>query len=225
MIYLPKSTPDPECLVHERTLATGNYNCGDVLERLKADFNNKCYICEYQEPPTINTEHFIPHRGDINLKFGWANLFLACGHCNNTKLAKAEFDNILNCTVQAHAVETRIKYEIRPYPKESASFETQDESPETANTVELLNAVYNGTTLLKQLESSNIRSRLVKEMRDFGDLLFSFYEASNTPEEAAEARLKIERQLRPASNFTAFKRWVIRTNDTFMKDFSGSLDA
>ncbi|MCP5046806.1 MAG: HNH endonuclease, partial [bacterium] len=71
-----------------------------VLERVKRDFKNKCYICEYKEPPSINIEHFLPHRGDKDLKFDWDNLFWSCAHCNNTKGDK--FDNILNCTNPEH---------------------------------------------------------------------------------------------------------------------------
>lgn len=35
------------------------------------------------------------HKGNLDLKFDWDNLFLSCKHCNNTKGDR--FDNILNC--------------------------------------------------------------------------------------------------------------------------------
>jgi hypothetical protein len=44
MIYQPKSQPAPACLEAEKAKKNGNYNCGDVLDRLKTDFKNKCYI-------------------------------------------------------------------------------------------------------------------------------------------------------------------------------------
>ena len=65
MIYIEKSQPAPKCLETKKNKTNGDYKCGNVLERIKNDFNNKCYICEYKEPETINIEHFRPHKGDI----------------------------------------------------------------------------------------------------------------------------------------------------------------
>ena len=109
MVYLEKSQPAPESLVTEKTKASGKYNKEDVLERLVLDFKNKCYICEYQQP-SVQVEHFIPHKGNVDLKFDWDNLFFACGHCNGTKLAKLEYNDILNCTKKSHDVENFLKY-------------------------------------------------------------------------------------------------------------------
>ncbi len=69
MTYIEKSQPAPKCLETKKNKTNGDYKCGNVLERIKNDFNNKCYICEYKEPETINIEHFRPHKGDIHLKF------------------------------------------------------------------------------------------------------------------------------------------------------------
>ena len=41
MIYLEKSQPAPECLVSEKAKASGDYKCGDTLNRIKDDFKNK----------------------------------------------------------------------------------------------------------------------------------------------------------------------------------------
>ena len=84
MLYFEKSQPAPDCLEQEKLKKNGDYKCGDVLDRLKADFKNKCYICERSKPQSINVEHFRPHCGDRDLKFSWNNLFWACSHCNNT---------------------------------------------------------------------------------------------------------------------------------------------
>ncbi len=55
MVYLEKSQPAPCCLSIEKAKANGDYKCETVLERIKFDFLNKCYICEYKEPIAINT--------------------------------------------------------------------------------------------------------------------------------------------------------------------------
>ncbi len=219
MIYLPKSEVAPPCLEAEKLKANGNYNCEGVLEALRSDFKNKCYICEDRNPHSINTEHFKPHKGNKGLKFDWKNLFYCCSHCNNTKLAKAEFDNILNCTKEAEGVDTKIKYEIDPWPGEKAKITSLEDIDKVNNTVKLLDNVYNGTTTLKKLESANLRSKILSEIRKFQELLFEYVNEDYNEEEKQEIKEKIIRQLRATSNFTAFKRWVIRKNEFLKPDF------
>jgi uncharacterized protein (TIGR02646 family) len=116
MINVVKSQPAPACLEAEKWKANGDYKCGDVLERMKHDFKNKCYICEELAPTTINVEHFRPHGGNIDLKFDWNNLFFVCGHCNNTKLAG--YTNLLDCTDPNYRILDLIRIEMKPFPKE-----------------------------------------------------------------------------------------------------------
>lgn len=220
MIFHAKTQPAPACLAIEQANANGTYNCNGVLEQNKADFKNKCYLCEDKEPHSINTEHFVPHRGNNVLKFDWNNLFYCCAHCNNTKLDKVKYDTILNCTIEADGVDTQIKYHIDPWPKEKAEITALVDDVRVSNTVELLLEVYNGTTELKKIESANLRSKLLKEIRAFQDLLFAFYDDSYNDEERGEIKNCILRQLRPTSNFTAFKKWILRDSEV-AADFVG----
>lgn len=219
MIFAAKSQPAPPCLAQEKVKASGTYRCDDVLHAIKKDFYNKCYICEQREPTTINVEHFIPHKGNRDLEFDWDNLFYACAHCNNIKLAQVQFDNILNVTNRLHEVDKKIRYQIKPYPKEKATFEPIDNTEAVRNTIALLNAVYNGTTTLKAIEAGNLRSLLLKEIRTFNDLLFKFYDETYTDEEKEDIRNDIIRHLRSSSAFTAFKRWIIRDLENIRPDF------
>lgn len=221
MIFHAKTQQAPPCLAIEKAKANGTYNCDGVLQQLKTDFKNKCYVCEDKEPHSINTEHFLPHRGDNNLKFDWNNLFYCCAHCNNTKLAKAKYDAILNCTTDPD-IDTKIKYHIDPWPKEKAEITALVADANVTNTVDLLLEVYNGTTELKKIESANLRSKLLKEIREFQNLLFAFYDDSYTEEEKAEIKNSIIRQLRPTSNFTAFKKWILRDSEV-ATDFVGHI--
>jgi hypothetical protein len=223
MIYIQKTMPAPDCLALEKAKAHGTYNCEGVLAQNKIDFKNKCYICEDKEPHAINTEHFVPHRGNNDLKFDWENLFFCCSHCNNTKLAIAKYDEILNCTIETDDVEVNIKYNINPFPMEKAVILAVTNNQKTLNTVDLLLEVYNGTTPLKKIESANLRSKLLKEIRDFQTLLFEFYDDSYNAEEKEEIKNKIIRQLRPTSNFTAFKKWIIKDNEVLLIDFTEHL--
>ena len=74
MFEVDRSYPDPESLALEKTKSSGKYNKPDVLYRLRDDFHNKCYLCEQKELTSINIEHFVAHRGDVDLKFNWDNL-------------------------------------------------------------------------------------------------------------------------------------------------------
>jgi len=208
MIYFKKSQPAPNCL--NKNI---DYRCGDVLERLSKDFKDKCYICEEKQPTTINIEHFIPHKENIQLKFNWDNLFFACGHCNNIKLDN--YINILNCTKKEDEVETKIKYLIKSFPKIEVLIEVIKNDEKTINTAELLENIYDGKTENKRLQSKYKRNKLIKEINEFTDLTSKF--EKNRSEEYLK-NLIIE-HLDSASAFTAFKRWIIRDNSRLYEDF------
>jgi uncharacterized protein (TIGR02646 family) len=225
MIYYPKSQPAPPCLANEKAKTNGTYNCNGVIEQLRTDFKNKCYICEDKEPHSINIEHFIPHKGNKDLMFDWNNLFYCCSHCNNTKLAKPKFDSILNCTIEADEVETSMKYHLDPFPKEKVKITPLKPDISVKNTVDLLLEIYNGTTNQKKIESANLRNKLLVEIRKFQDLLFDFYDDTFTSDEQDKIKNEIVRHLRAPSNFTSFKRWIIRENEEISKDFSGFIQS
>lgn len=221
MIYLPKSQPAPESLAIEKTKAKGHYNLEDVLVRIKNDFNNKCYICESKAPKAINVEHFIPHRGDIDKKFDWNNLFYCCSHCNNTKLDKPQYDNILNCTDRTHRVESQIHYKMDAFPECDVEIipNVANPSQRVLNTVALLKEIYTGTTITKKLEAYNIRKDILQEIKSFQELLINYYNDDNTPEEKHDIESRIERSLRKSTPYTVFKWWIIwdhpKLNDEF----------
>ncbi len=225
MINLLKSQPAPDCLEAEKAKKNGSYSCGDVLERLRADFHNKCYICEARGITNINVEHFIPHKGDKNLKFDWNNLFYACGHCNNTKLAQAKYDDILNCLDSTKKILDLIKFHINPFPKEKVQITTLQKNTTIENTALLLHDVYNGSTPHKIIESENLRELLIQEIRDFGDLLHGyFYEIGLSDEDKEAIKNRIKRKLSIASPFTAFKIWIIKNNEALKQAFGSLLD-
>ncbi len=222
MIHLPKSQPPPESLALEKLKKTGRYDCDDVLERLREDFKNKCYICEEKGINPTNTEHFIPKKDNIHLKFDWNNLFLSCVHCNGIKLAK--FDDILNCTVEAHQVDTKIKYLINPLPKENEPkiiiLALEDEI-KVHNTILLLNAVYNGhnTTTRQGLDADNLRDKLLKEVKKFQNFLLKYNENNPNLQEKDKLKTKIIREIQNSAAFCAFKRWIIREDNSLINEF------
>jgi len=222
MVYFEKSLPAPESLVIEKQKKNGKYNCEDVLERLQTDFKNKCYLCETKEPKSIHVEHFISHQGDNNLKFDWNNLFWSCVHCNSTK--STNYDNILNCTKIEDDVENALYYHMPPYPKELVNIEVLKTSPKATSTKELLLKIYNGSTEHKIIEAANIRTALLNDIWDFQNALIGYYNPDNDDETNTFYLIKIKRHLSRSSNFTAFKRWIIKKNPKLKKDLEQYFD-
>jgi len=198
MVYFKKSQPSPNITTTHNTL--------EILERLALDFHNKCYICEEQKPTDINVEHFVAHQGNSQLRLDWNNLFLSCAHCNNIK--SSSYNNLLNCTINADKVDTSLHYYCNPMPKEKPIFEILIPSKKATETKELLEKCFNGEhTGQKTLESSNLRSILLKEIRIFQELLFDYEEDQDDT-----YLTKIKYHLSNKSAFTAFKRWIVRDN-------------
>ena len=224
MVYIEKSTSVPSCLESEKSKKSGDYKCGDVLTLVKNDFHNKCYICGTDKPTTINIEHFIPHKGDLNLKFDWNNLFWSCGHCNNTKLDK--YNNILNCT-KIKNIDELIKYKCSIKGLEATVLiEATENSPNdtTVQTINLLNDVYTGTTKLKKIESENILTQLKSSMKDLSNNYIE-YKFADTEEDQEFWKNKLKKHILNSSPFTAFKRWYLKEKEPELYQNLSNIDS
>lgn len=222
MVYFEKSLPAPKSLAIEKKKKNGKYNSEDVLKQLQTDFKNKCYLCERKAPASINVEHFVAHQSNIDLKFDWNNLFWSCVHCNNTKLIN--YNNILNCTNIEDDVENALYYHMPPYPKELVHIEVLKTSKKAISTKELLLKIYNGSTKHKIIEAANIRTALLNDIWDFQNALLEYYNSDNDEEISNSYLVKIKRHLRRSSNFTAFKRWIIKKNPKLKQDLKQYFD-
>jgi len=220
MVYFERSQPAPECLAKEKVKKSGDYKCGDVLDRLKKDFKNKCYICEEKFPSGINVEHLLPHKSkNKELEFSWENLFLSCTHCNKSKGTK--YSNILNCTKKDENPEHRLRHTCSLLSKEAVCIENLDNSSKTEETKELILKVYNGggyKLKVSKLEAENIRKKLVKEVRNFYYVLEDYDDETLNSEDKEYLLYKIRIHLSTASAFTAFKRWIVRDSG-FLEEF------
>ena len=152
MIRLNKSSLPPNVTI----LSEYAYQQGEAFDILVDDCHSKCYICE-DKPTKINVEHIVPHRNDPELKYDWANLFIACGHCNSIK--GTQFNSILDptkCDPEEH-----IALSIDPTEDlvGQVKIELLRTDSSTVQTAELLQKVYNGTntTKMQKIESSNLR--------------------------------------------------------------------
>jgi len=227
MVNFDKTQPAPASLATEKLKKTGKYGLPDVYDQLLLDFKNKCYICEQKAPVVINVEHFQAHQGDVDKKFDWNNLFFACGHCNNTKLA--QFENILDCTNPSHDVVNWIHYAIKTFPKEIVEIKAQcsviNNPTIIKTTVDLLLAVYNGKpTANKQAQANNLRRLLLSEIQTFENFLVRYYAIDIEQAEKRSLLRQIRKHINTASAFTAFKRWIILDNLAYQKDFTQYFD-
>ena len=99
MVKVERSFPAPESLAVEAAKANGKYDKPDVIERLKKDFHNKCYICEMKDLQDPNVEHLLPHKNGKypERKYDWENLFWSCGHCNGVKQNRKYDEGVMDC--------------------------------------------------------------------------------------------------------------------------------
>lgn len=229
MVYFNKTQSAPISLaIEKRKGINGNYRCWDVLELLKKDFFDKCYICEKQYIDGINVEHFEPHRDlDIDKKFDWNNLFWSCAHCNGIK-SDTHID-LLNCTKISDCVDQKIKYDLDPFAFPSyhkVIIEPLTTEQKTLNTVILLQKVYkgvssDGTTVtdMRKLQAGAIREKLFNDICDFECILKRYF-MTDLPAEQEILKMRIINELKNSSQFTAFKRYVIRNNRHYFSEFS-----
>ena len=184
------------------------YNTPEVNAALQEMFHGKCYICGNRQITSYQIEHLTPWKGNKNLKYDWNNLFLACAHCNNTKLDR--YDPILDCTRED--VEKRIAFRKKGYfgTEEELIFETLDSETDTINTANLLCEVFYGSTPQKKMEAKILRKTLRKELSLFKEYVREYQEAEDAEKE--DLRCLLKQQLNDRSPFAAFKRWLIRDN-------------
>lgn len=192
-----------------------SYNMPEVNEALYEMFRGKCYICENKNATSNQIEHLQSHRGNVDLKYDWNNLFWSCAHCNNIK--SDTFEPILDCTKEE--IDNVIAFRKEGYfgTDEKLVFEPLDSRPETLNTVELLNTVYYGTTAQKKIEARVLRKNVREELSKFKRMVRDYEDAEG--EDKEDLFIYLKRELKNNSAFTAFKRWLIKDHQDYFSEF------
>lgn len=205
MVKVERSFPAPDSLAEEARKADGKYDKPDVIERLKKDFHNKCYICEMKELQDPNVEHLLPHKNGKypERKFDWENLFWSCSHCNGVK-NNGKYDNgILDCCKDD------------PEKVLSFSLENDDVTITILNadnelqkrTAQLITEVFSLKNTGMRIYRSDQRLKLLqKEM----NVLYKQLEKLHKKPESKVIMRMIESLLRRESAFAAFKRCYVR---------------
>ena len=193
-------------LEREKAKSSGTYNTPEVNKALGLMFAHKCYLCEQKGLHSIQIEHLVPHQKNRDLMFDWNNLFLSCSHCNNMK--SDGFTPILDCTKVAVDEKIAFRRHVEALEEDKLDITALDDSPETKNTVALLNAVYYGSTSQRIEEAKIIRTQLSKELNQFEECVKEY--ASADGEDKKDLECSIKMKLKWNAPFAAFKRCIIR---------------
>lgn len=205
MVKVVRSFPAPESLAEERKKTAGKYDKPDVIERLKKDFHNKCYICEMKDLQDPNVEHLLPHKNGKypERKFDWENLFWSCGHCNGIKNNGKYDEGVIDCCKQD--------------PEKYLSFRVTNDDV-VVSIKNLYDEIYERTALLiteafslkntgMRTYTSDERLRLLqKEMNIFYKQLENLHTNRNSKIAMRTLRGLLKRE----SAFAAFKRCYVR---------------
>lgn len=206
MIYIKKS--DGSALQAQldaaKTQDNANvYRTGPVYQQIKADFHEKCYLCEDNEITAIQIEHFEPHKNDLAKKYDWNNLFYSCGHCNNTK--GAGFWPLLNCTNPDDQVWESIEIHFTPFPRASVEIKLNPACPDPQageNTRKLLEKALAGTdaTPMKIDEAKNLRKKMLRAYTNLSDAI------------ARQDLAAVKAAVSDQAAFAGMLRWYLKTD-------------
>lgn len=215
MINIERTMPTPPSLASQSFVGVK-----EALIKMQA---NKCYICERKAPDTSQIEHFIPTNiGGKELQFVWANLFLACDHCNSIKNnvsdKKKPTLDILDCTDFSTIITDVIHFHCEGKPREKVIISPAIDTPSQSilDTVFLLNGIFNYQSKSLAFDAKVLTDEVIKEMKSLLDLLHDYEFKSYTTIYKESIMMKISQELSIESPFTAFKIWYIKRN------FSGS---
>ena len=204
MVLVERSHPAPKSLAIEARKQNGKYNKADVVERLRRDFHDKCYICELKGLQDPEVEHLVPHEnGRYHArKFDWNNLFWSCGHCNSVKSKAVYSEGVLDCCRQDP--EQAIRFAIEGNNVNITAFDPGDS--EAMKTAQLATAVYTqNNTGIRTVACKLRMDGLWLQMR----ILYSSLRKYRKNPTRLHRRT-VEALLARESAFAAFKRCYVR---------------
>lgn len=218
MVKVERSFPAPKSLAVEAKKKNGSYSSTDVVERLRQDFHNKCYICELKDLQDPQIEHLLPHKNGKypERKFDWSNLFWVCGHCNNVKNQDKYDAGILDCCKkdpENYIIFDCDEKDVR------LSAKTTEPGEEIGRTMTLIYEIFNRKNTGMRVYKSDYRFKaLQKEM----NILYDNLEALKKAPDSKLILRKLKAILKRESAFAAFKRCYVREHLTeypVLRDF------
>lgn len=219
MVKVERSKPAPKSLQIAKKKGKGSYRREDVIDRLREDFHDKCYLCETKGLQDPEVEHRLPHQNGKNLKrkYDWNNLFWSCGHCNNVKNKYYYSKNIIDCCkVDPEELLVFVAAD------ESIQIEPMNKRKRSAKvTADLLNDVYNLTNTGIRLAACDNRVKGVFiQMNLLFNAINNYIDDSSNKDYEDTLKALLSRE----SEYAAFKRSYIRENKDLYPDVYGLID-
>ncbi|WP_226476999.1 hypothetical protein [Pseudomonas sp. MWU16-30323] len=219
MFNVIRSAPAPASLAKNKS-----WTAPDVIEALRRDFSDKCYICETKDPLSLNVEHFDAHQGDPLKMFDWNNLFFSCGRCNNLK--RHLFNNLINCTNHAIDAFRLIKHHppLTPFSA-TVIIEPSDDDPKTIETANLIRKVFNeDNTGNKAVTATYLRKRVFRRYAKLVEQMNIYESEDSLPAEKAHSLEKIRNLMSRNQEYSAFLRWAILDSPELLELVKDSMD-
>ncbi|MGM9927608.1 MAG: hypothetical protein ACI35P_06615 [Bacillus sp. (in: firmicutes)] len=212
MIKIERNPIPPPSLTVEAQKANGVYNKPDVIQRLKEDSNDKCYICELGGLSDPEVEHLRPHHGRKipERVFDWNNLFYVCPHCNNLKKEAKYDDKIIDCCVEDPEDMLEQCYEnghVRVH-----NIVSEERAVMTAELIQ--NCFEKCNTGIREAACQHRIDRLADEM----NVLYKILEKHKREPELQRYKRSLRATLSRSSIFAAFKRSYVRKHITDYPD-------
>lgn len=211
MVKVERTFPGPSSLQTEAVKENGNYAMADVVEQLRTDFHDKCYICEMKHIQDPQIEHLLPHKNGRykSRMFDWENLFWSCGHCNGVKNQKKYDEDILDCCKKDPEMYIAFRLEeknVRILPKDTAN-------KSAMRTAQLVNEVFNLKNTGMRVYKSQLR---LKELQTEMNILYDKLEELKRKPNSRSLQRVLKALLRRETAFAGFKRCYVREH---LKEF------
>ncbi len=205
MVKVQRSFPAPASLAEEAKKANGRYDRQDVIEQLKKDFHNKCYICEMKDLQDPNVEHLLPHKNGKypERKFDWENLFWSCGHCNGIKNNSKYDAGIIDCCRQEP--EKYLHFQVENDDVVVSAMDLDDET--CKRTALLVTETFSLKNTGMRIYKSDARLKLLQQEMN---ILYRHLEKLHKNPDSKVLLRTICSLLRRESAFAAFKRCYVR---------------
>ena len=217
MVKIDRNPTPPASLAIEKQKAHGSYNKPDVIQRLKEDSHDKCYICELGGLSDPEVEHLKPHHNRTipDRVFDWNNLFYACPHCNNLKKEARYDDKIIDCCVEDPEKKLEQSYE-----NGHVSVHSIVDEECAVMTAELIQASFEKkNTGIREAACQHRVDKLAESM----NILYKILEKYRKNPESQHYIRSLRRSLSRKSTFAAFKRNYVRKHIADYPDLEGFL--
>lgn len=203
MVKVERNPVAPASLAQEKANGTTNYRGFDVVQRLREDFHEKCYLCEIDKVQDPQIEHLKAHHNgqDRDRMFDWNNLFFSCSHCNSIKNRRIYEESVLDCCreePERYISQELLDSHVRVLPL--------NESDEARMTAQLITECFERTNTGIRIHACNIRVNALQETMSIFYRNLCEYAKNPTPKINATLLGMLDRSYK----FAGFTRTYIR---------------